>query len=318
MLASAPTITATAYFSDVGNLSPGAPVQLAGVTVGSVRSITLVGDRAKVVISLDQSARVPAGVRAEAQQSTVLGEEVISLVEPPNASTRPLANGSVISRTALVPGIQQFVGGGTAVLGAIGTSQLASLVDAGGEGLGGQARELRQLISSLDTVTAGYSSRDGEIRSLVSSMNELNGSLAPHASADAEALSNLARTVHVLRVQSQRLVYLLRGLDRLSVEGHSLLTEQLGEIDLQLTALAGVTTTLDSNQRAIAELLQQLPGHDMTLRDTTVNNFSQVIDSIVVCGLPDGGSSEQAASSCHGAGGSQARGTATGSPGGGS
>ena len=35
----------------------------------------------------------------------------------------------------------------------------------------------------------------------------------------------------------------------------------------------------------------------------TVNRFVQVVDSIIVCGLPDGGSSAQAASNCYGAGG---------------
>lgn len=313
LLSSTPAITATAYFSDVGNLVPGAPVQMAGISVGSVQSISLSGRRAKVVMSLDKSADVPAGVRAEAQQSTVLGEEVIQLVASRRSSNRLLADGSVISNTSLVPGIEQFVGGGTAVLGSIGTSQLAALVNAGGQGLGGQGQELKRLISNLDTMMTGYSSRDAEIRTLVSSMNRLNGSLAPNASSDARALSNLARTVHVLRAQSQRLLYLLRGLDHLSIEGHSLLTEQLSQIDLQLTSLAGITATLDQNQGAIAELLQQLPGHDMTLHDTTVNHFSQVIDSIIVCGLPDGGSSSQAASSCHGAGGSQASGSGSGS-----
>jgi ABC-type transporter Mla subunit MlaD len=128
--------------------------------------------------------------------------------------------------------------------------------------------------------------------------------LAPNAAADGQAIANLAKTVKVLNDQSQNFIHLLKGLDNLSIEGHSLLTQQLNAIDFQLTGLAGVTGTLDQQQAAIAALIEQLPNHDMVLHDTTVNRFSQIIDALIVCGIPDGGSTSQAASSCHGAGGS--------------
>lgn len=298
------TIRSTAYFPDVGNLVSGAPVELAGITVGSVSSIGLAGTRAKVVLSIDRAAHVPAAVTAKAVQSTVLGEEVIELAPERGAarSGRLLANDSRIGRTALVPGIEQFVSGGTAVLGSIGTSQLASLVNAGGEGFGGQGEELKRLIANLDTMMTGYSSRDGEIRTLVASMSRLSSSLAPRASSDAEALSNLSRTVGVLKDQSANFLHLLHGLDRLALEGHSLLSQELSEIDFQFSGLAGVTDVLDQQQSAVAELIEQLPNHNAVLHDVTVNRFAQIIDSLIVCGLPDGGSSSQAASSCHGAG----------------
>lgn len=302
-LSSSPaTITSTAYFSDVGNLVSGAPVEMAGITVGGVRSISLVGDRAKVVMSIDKSAHVPSDVTAKAEQSTVLGEEVVQLVAGHRLTGRLLANRSVIGRTALVPGIQQFVSGGTAVLGSIGTSQLASLINASGQGFGGQGPELRHLISHLNTMMAGYSSRDGEIATLISAMGRLSSSLAPHAASNARAIANLSRTIGVLNRQSGRFMSLLRGLDHLSVEGHSLLTDELSQIDLQYRGLAGITGTLNGQQAALAQFLEQLPGHNATLHDVTVNRFAQIIDSLIVCGLPDGGSSSQAASNCHGAG----------------
>jgi phospholipid/cholesterol/gamma-HCH transport system substrate-binding protein len=305
LVSSPSTITTTAYFQDVGNLVAGAPVEMAGITVGGVNSITLRGARARVVMSIDKSAHVPANVSAKVEQSTVLGQEVVQLTAPKATfSSRLLSDRSVIRRTSLVPGIQQFVAGGTAVLGSIGTSQLASLINASGQGFGGQGRQLRQLIAHLDTMMRGYSSRDGEIKTLVHSMDTLSSSLAPKAAANAEALSNLSRTIGVLNRQSSRFMSLLAGLDHLSVQGHSLLTEELSQIDFQFRGLAGVTGTLNGQQRALAQFLEQLPNHNATLHDVTVNRFSQIIDSLIICGLPDGGSSSQAASSCHGAGGS--------------
>ncbi|MGH9297478.1 MAG: MlaD family protein [Acidimicrobiales bacterium] len=304
------TIDATAYFNDVSNLVAGAPVQLAGISVGTVQSIQLRDGRAKVVLSVEKSAGVRSDVKADVKQSTVLGEEVVELVEPSSGSTLStssaglLAQGSTIHSTALVPGIEQFVSGGTAVVGSIGTSQLASLINAGGEGFGGQASELKRLIANLNTVMTGYSSRDGEIRTLVASMNKLSSSLAPNAEANALAISNLARTVAILDRQSGNFIHLVHGLEDLSIEGRSLLEQQLRAIDFQFSGLAGVTGTINGQQAALAQLLEQLPGHNAVLNDTTVNKFSQIVDSLIVCGLPDGGgNTSQAASTCHGAGG---------------
>ena len=56
--------TATAVFTDVGDLANGAQVQLADVPVGSVRSIALEGDKAKVTLAFDDGVRIPADVSA--------------------------------------------------------------------------------------------------------------------------------------------------------------------------------------------------------------------------------------------------------------
>lgn len=301
------TITTTAYFSDVGNLVSGAPVQMAGITVGSVRSITLgASGQAKVVMSIERSAAVPSDVTADAEQSTVLGEEVVQLVAPRRAASAALlADRSTISHTALVPGIQQFVAGGTAVLGSIGTSQLAQVVNAGGEGFGGQAATLRSLIGDLNHVMTGYSTRTGEIRQLVGAIDQLSSSLAPKASSNAQAITNLAHTITILNQQSGKFARLLQGLDAVAQQGRSLLEQELAAIDFQFRSLAGVTSTLNGQQSAINTLLANLPGHNMVMHDVVVNRFAQVVDALIVCGLPNGGgNTTQAASSCHGAGGS--------------
>lgn len=297
------SVRTTAWFADVSNLVPGAPVQMAGITVGSVSSISLSGGRAEVVMSVERSADVPATVTAEVEQSTVLGEEIVQLV--PHGSGPLLADDSTIRHAVLVPGIAQFVQGGTAVLGSIGTSQLAELVNAGGEGFGGQAATLRGLIADLQHVTAGYATRTGEIKRLILGMDQLSSSLAPDASSNAGAISRLATTLGIMSRRSNDLVHLLQGLNRLSLQGRSLLEQQLAEIDLQFRGLAGITSTLADQQQAIAQLVQQLPGHNQVMHDVTVNHFAQVVDAIIICGLPNGGGdTTQPASSCHGAGGS--------------
>lgn len=319
------SITATADFSDVSNLVTGAPVELADITIGHVDSINLAGTEAKVVMSIERSAQVPADVTAEVTQATILGEEVVELVPPTagrsgaSTATRQsggaagaglLADGATIRRTEVVPGIEQVVQAGTAVIGSIGTSQLATMIQAGGEGFGGEGPTLKRLLGDLDNVSGAYASRDREITSLVGELHELGSSLAPDAASNAEAIGNLARATGVLATQSGRFVQLMGALDQLAVQGRGILENYLPGLDLQLEGLDHVTSALAARQQDLGLLLQYLPGHDATLHDLTVGDFAQVVNDLIVCGLPGGGSSPQAASTCGpGSGGPSVGGT---------
>jgi phospholipid/cholesterol/gamma-HCH transport system substrate-binding protein len=299
-----PTVTVRAVFSDVAGLDSGAPVQVADITVGRVDSITLDGTSALVTLTIDRSARVPADVSAQISQATILGEEVVQLVPTAGVPAGPLlADGATIRHTSLVPGVEQLVQAGTAVIGSIGTSDLASLVEAGAQGFGGQGPTLRRLLADLDDVSSAYASRDGEITTLVGDLDRLGAALAPSAGSNAEAIVNFARASTVLASESGQLDDLLGELDRVSVAGRSILETYLPQIDLQLLGLDRVTDALAARQGDLALLLEELPGHDATTHDLTVGDFAQVVNDLIVCGLPGGGESSQASQTCSPGGG---------------
>lgn len=305
----APTIDVSAVFPDVANLDPGAPVEMADITIGHVTSISLQGDRARVTMSVERSADVPASVSAEVRQATILGQEVVELVPPPGGSAgapsgQLLADGATIQHATLVPGVEQLVQAGTAVIGSIGTSDLAAMIQAGGQGFGGQGPTLRRLLSDLNNVSGAYASRDAEITALIGDLNQLGSSLAPATASNTVALENLAKATGVLASQSARLDNLLGELDRVAVSGRSILETYLPQIDLQLLGLDKVTQALAARQGDLAMLLEQLPGHDAVLNDVTRGDFGQIVNDLIVCGLPGGGETSQATQTCAARGGS--------------
>ncbi len=293
------SVDVQAHFADVDGLVPGAPVELADITIGHVASINLDGNGALVVLSVERSADVPANVSADIRQATILGQQIVELVPANGASASGLlANGATIRNTSLVPGVEQVVQAGTAVIGSIGTSDLADLVQAGAQGFGGQGATLRTLLTDLDGVSAAYASRDGEITHLVADMNQLGTSLAPHAAADAAAVGSLAQATTVLANETTRFDTLIGSLNQLALAGRGILENYLPAIDLQLLGLDKVTQALADRQSDLAMLLEYLPAHDSVLSGVTRDKFAQVVNSLIVCGVPDGGSSAQASESC--------------------
>ncbi len=296
------TLTASAKFTDVADLVTGAPVQYADITVGSVKSISLSGDEAKVVMTIDRDADVPANVTAELQQTSILGEHFVSLVAPSPGDGPLLQNGSVITHTEFVPGIQQLVEAGAEVFGAVNAAQLSEIIDNGAEGFGGQAANLQQLLNDFDTILAGYSSRSSEITSVINNLNEFNSTLSPDAQQDAEAVGNLAQTTQILAQQSGRFEQLLQSLDDLAVQGNSILTTGLSQTEDQIDALAAVANQLAEHQKDLATILEELPAHNEALASLTVNNYAQILEDIIVCGLPGAGSGNTADSTCNASG----------------
>ncbi|MHB8439111.1 MAG: MlaD family protein [Acidimicrobiales bacterium] len=323
------TITASAVFSDVNDLVTGAPVQYDEISVGSVKSISLDNGSARVVMQIQRSAHVPADVIAELQQTTILGQHFVALVAPANttgsitgatgASGAPgaagapatlaggptglLRNGAVITRTEFIPGIQQLVSTGASVFGAVNAAQLAQIVDNGAEGFGGQAASIKQLLDDFNTVLGGYASRSSEIKSVIDNFNAFNATLAPNAQSDAQSIANLAQTTSILANESTQFNQLLQSLNDLAIQGRSILDTGLGQTEDQIRALSAVATQLYEHQRDLATVIDELPAHNQALSGVVVNNFAQILEDIIVCGLPGGGAGNTADSTCNASGG---------------
>lgn len=286
------TVTASAIFSDVNDLVAGAPVQFDNISVGSVKSIALDGDAAKVTMTIEKSANVPANVSAQLKQTTILGEHFVSLVST-NDSGAPLRNGAVITNTEFVPGIQQLVSSGTEVFSAVNAGELAEMIDNGAQGFGNESNQIRQLLNDFSTVLGGYATRSSEIQSVIDQLDHFSATLAPDAQQNAQSIANLAQTTQTLSQQSGEFEQLLQSLNNLAVQGRSLLDTGVPQTEDQLNALAALAHQLGENQQGLAELLEYLPGHNYTVSTAVVNNFVQVLDDLIVCGVPNGGGDAQ-------------------------
>ncbi len=308
-----PARTATAVFGDVGDLANGAQVQMADVPVGSVSSIALDGDKAKVTLTFDNDVRIPADVHAAIARTTILGDQFVQLVVPKSekgagaANAPQLADGAVIAHTSTVPDVEQFVQAGSQVFGAISTTQLEQIIAAGGEGFSGQEASLKAFLTDLSAVTAGYAQHTDQITQAVNGLNSLSASLAPTSSASATALDNLAQTVAILARNSSQFETLLQSLDNVSTQGRSILENYYPQIVTQLQTLQAVSSQLAQHQADLAGLLSEIPVADNALPQAVRNGYVQLYENIIVCGIPGLGEDSTPAFTCapHSAGASK-------------
>ena len=253
---------------------------------------------------IDQSADVPAAVSAQLRRTTLLGEQYIDLVPDHASGPQPrLRNGTLITHTSVIPGIEQLVSAGASVFGAVNSTDLAELVATGSQSVGSESQNLRQLIDGFATVIHGYAGRTATITQLITTADQLTVSLAPASGSDAQAITTLSQTTGVLATQSQRFENLLQALNDLSVQGRGILESYLPQINLDLSGLATTAQALQASETDLGKFIDALPGHNAATKATTVNSELQVLDDIIVCGLPGGGANASIATqTCGGAG----------------
>jgi phospholipid/cholesterol/gamma-HCH transport system substrate-binding protein len=102
-------LTLLANFDELGGLKPRAPVVIAGVRVGQVRSAALGDDyRARVTLDLDPSLKIPADTTASIVTSGLLGDRYISL--QPGGDPQLLTNGGTITFTESAVLLERLLG----------------------------------------------------------------------------------------------------------------------------------------------------------------------------------------------------------------
>jgi len=97
-----------AQFNSASGLKPGTAVEIAGVEVGRIRGITLIEDRAKVILAVNSTVKLYTDTIASIKSRGIIGEKFLSL--SPGGGGEPLKPGDAIRDTESGLDLEQLVG----------------------------------------------------------------------------------------------------------------------------------------------------------------------------------------------------------------
>jgi len=97
-----------ASFSSVSGLKKYAPIEIAGVPIGTVKSILLENGKAKVQMEVDGHYKLEEDVIASVRTKGIIGEKYIKISS--GASETYLENGGEIIETESVVDIEELIG----------------------------------------------------------------------------------------------------------------------------------------------------------------------------------------------------------------
>ena len=195
------------YYNDVQGLQASSPVQIKGLSVGRVASITLNGQsRVKVTIAISKKTEIPQGTVAKLTATDLLGSKAISLeltnsqaiVKDEDTLSSAVQGGIIdaisVEITPLIKDMRHAVGSLDTVL-----STVNGVLDV-------QAREnLKQTLANLDATMANFSqlshrlnAESGELAHVIRNANSITTNLASNNERITRIINNAALTTDQL------------------------------------------------------------------------------------------------------------------------
>lgn len=209
-------------------MEPGARVKMAGVTVGSVESITPGADNtASLALSIDPEslAAIPANVQVQITSNTIFGAKFVSFVEPASPSTERLAAGATIEEADVTVEMNTVFENLTQVLRTVQPEKLDATLGALAGALQGRGDELGRALERGDDSLVEFAGARPELERVLTTLPDVSGTYDEVAPDLMRTLSGLTPVGNTVVEQQANLDLLLLNVTGLADTG----TDVLGE-----------------------------------------------------------------------------------------
>lgn len=237
----------TAEFRDAAGLVNENQVRVAGIKVGTVSNIELVGDKVVVTMEIDNGTEIPKDAFAEIKLATILGTKFVDLEAKGGGPYMEDGDNISIEDTAIPYEIYQASNQGTNVLEELdgpalndALVQLTKLIDTSKD-------ELGAALAGLNELGAGLNDKQEDIRSLLANANDLTDLLADQGNEINELIVNSDTVLASLAAKREGVQSLLETTRMMSGQLTALLRDNRANVDEILTNLHNALVVLDRN-----------------------------------------------------------------------
>jgi phospholipid/cholesterol/gamma-HCH transport system substrate-binding protein len=256
------TVGYHAVFSDVTGLVTGNDVDIAGVRIGQVTSISVYRhNQALVGFSLQEGRQLPASVTATIKYLNLVGQRYIELGQgtgPPDRSlppggTIPLAHTTpALNLTVLFDGFQPLF----QALSPNDVNQLSSEIIAVFQG---ESPDITALVATIGSLTTSLATKDKVIDEVIGNLNSVLHTIASRGNELGNLITSLSELVSGLAADRESLGTAITAIGSLSSATAGLLQVSRAPLATDIVQLGRLATNLADNSPAVNEFLEDLP-----------------------------------------------------------
>ncbi|WP_059021193.1 MCE family protein [Mycobacterium sp. M26] len=257
--------TYSAYFSEAGGLTVGAPVQISGFKIGQVTDLDLDGNR--VLVTFDVEKDMPLGDRTEAaiKTRTLLGSKVLEI--------RPRGEGSLtgpipVDRTTPPYQLPDALGDVASAINGLNTDQLSDSLSTLAETFKDTPPDLQVAVAGVAKFSDTLGKRDQELRSLLANAEKATAVLAERSSDIAGLVNDTNNLLSSLQSQSGSLDAIAGHLSAVSRQLSGVVADNSGKLKPALDKLNGVLALVNKYKNNVAESLKMLNAYAMSFGET--------------------------------------------------
>ncbi|GAB3399715.1 Mce/MlaD family protein [Flindersiella endophytica] len=253
-----------AIFTDATGVEKGDDIRIAGVQVGEVKRIKVLGDGsravAEVTFSVDQDQKLARSTQAAIRFRNLVGQRYISLSEGAGSPDQ-LADGATIPLTQTQPALDLTVlfNGFKPLFAALSPQDVNQLAYEIIQVLQGEAGTVESLLAHTASLTSTLADRDKVIGDLIDNLNVVLGTVADRDQKLALLVSELQRFVSGLSEDRKAIGDSLSAIVELNQQTSGLLEDSRGPLKDDIAQLGKVAGTLDDNSAIVERTLQNMP-----------------------------------------------------------
>jgi phospholipid/cholesterol/gamma-HCH transport system substrate-binding protein len=259
-----------ARFTDVTGLLVGDDVRIAGVRVGRIERIGLVGNgrEAEVGFTVDSQIPLATTVRAKLRYRNLVGQRYVALTEGPTGPR--LARNGLIPRTQTTPALDLTVvfNGFRPLFAGLSPDDLNRLAYEIIQVLQGEGGTVASLLRRTASLTTTLADRDAAIGRVVTNLNAVLGTLAERDTELDETIARLTQFVTGLAADRTAIVAAVASIGNLAAATGSLLRDARPDLAQDVTLLNKLAGTLNDNTAVIEGTLRRLPDRYAALTRT--------------------------------------------------
>jgi phospholipid/cholesterol/gamma-HCH transport system substrate-binding protein len=251
-----------AVFSDVTGLIPGDDVDIAGVRIGQVTSISVYRRRlALVSFSLPADRRLPASATATIKYLNLVGQRYLELAQGtgPVGQTLPPGGTIPLARTTPALDLTELFNGFQPLFQALSpgdVNQLSSEIIAVFQG---ESPNISALVATVGALTSALATKDQVIGQVIGNLNSVLATITSRGSALANLVTTLQELVSGLASDRGPIGSAIAAIGNLTSATAGLLQVGRAPLHADIVQLGRLASHLAHNPRTVASFLRDLP-----------------------------------------------------------
>ena len=259
-----------AHFTDVTGLLPGDDIRIAGVKVGEVDEVRVVGrTTAEVAFSVDEEVRLATSTRAKVRYRNLVGQRYVALTEGAGG-TAALGEDGVIPLAQTEPALDltTLFNGFRPLFSALNPKDINAFAYEIIQVLQGEAGTVQSLLTRVSSLTNALADRDAVIGRVVDNLNSVLGTVNARDAQLSELIVQLQRLVSGLSDDRKAIGDSLASISDVAEATDGLVREGRPALKADIAALRTVTATLDASEGIVEGVIRRLPSKLRTITRT--------------------------------------------------
>ena len=244
-----------ANFTEAGGLKANDEVRIAGVRVGKVRGIELVGDHVRVEFQVDEKADFGPETGAEIRVKTLLGAMFLAL-EPEGSGQMDEGAEIPVERTESPYDVVEVFEGLAERSGRIDSDLLAESLNTMAALTKNTPEEFQAALQGVSALSANVAARDEELNTLLRNLEKVSGVLGDRSGDIIQLMEQGDLLFRALVARRESVHNLLVATSQLSQQLTGLVQDTRADLKPALDNLEAVVDLLNENEENIDNSLR--------------------------------------------------------------